>query len=109
MTKAELRKEPRIPRGRKGTLIIAGMSVSCVVQDLSTKGFLIMCTRPFPVGTELELKSELYPERFMTCKIRVRHVSDMCLGTEIVEMSESSLRLCREFIEEHYSERPKFG
>lgn len=109
MKKAELRKEPRIPRARKGTLVLAGLSVPCVVQDLSMKGFLIMCTKPFPVGAELELKSELYPDRFMTCKIRVRHVSDMCLGTEIIEISERSKRLCQEYIEEHYSERLKFG
>lgn len=109
MTKAELRKEPRIPRARKATLTLAGTSVPCVMQDLSMKGFLIMCTRPVAVGAELELKCELYPERFMTCKIHVRHVSDMCLGTEIMEISESSARLCREFIEEHYSERLKFG
>lgn len=109
MSKAELRTEPRVAKGRKATLIVAGVSVPCVIQDISTKGFLVMCTKPFAAGDVLELKCELYPGRFLSCKIQVRHVSDMCLGTQIVEIHDTEKRLCLEFLEEHYADRLKFG
>ena len=109
MKKSDLRAEPRIPHARRGTLTVAGASIPCLIQDFSTKGFLIMCTRQFSVGDVLELRSELYPEKVLQCKIEIRHISDNCLGTLIVEISDSSLKLCRQFIEEHYSDRLKFG
>lgn len=68
-----------------------------------------MCSKQFSVGDVLELKSELYPARLLLCKIEIRHISDMCLGTKIVEINDTGSRLCREFIEEHYSDRLKFG
>ena len=109
MKNSNLRAEARIAKGRKGTLTLGGAPVPCLIQDFSTKGFLIMCSKPFAAGEVLELKSELYPGIVLTCKIEVRHVTDMCLGTRIVEISDPALRLCRQFIEEHYSERLKFG
>src|SRR5215217_6187745 len=107
MNKADLRSEPRIPKGRKGTLTASGTAAPCVIQDFSTHGFLIMCTKPFAVGEVLELKSELYPDKFLTCRIEVRHVSESCLGTRIVEITGSAANLCRQFLEEHYSDRLK--
>jgi hypothetical protein len=107
--KSDLRAEPRIPHSRRATLTAAGATAPCLIQDFSTNGFLIMCTKPFTVGDVLELKAELYPERFLECKIEVRHITDMCLGTKVVEISDTALKLCRQFIEEHYSERLKFG
>lgn len=83
--------------------------IPCLIQDVNTKGFLIMCTKPFSVGDILELRTELYPEKFLQCKIEIRHVTDNCLGTLIVEISESGLNLCKRFLEEQYSDRLKFG
>ena len=107
--KGDLRTERRIAQARRGTLTFAEISVPCVIQDFSTTGFLIMCSKPFPAGTVLDLKSELYPNEVLTCKLEVRHVTDMCLGTKIVEISNPAARLCQRFIEEFYSERLKFG
>ncbi|HYC45228.1 MAG TPA: PilZ domain-containing protein [Burkholderiales bacterium] len=109
VAKTNLRIEPRVAQGRRGTLSASGTSTPCVIQDISTKGFLIMCTKPFAVGDVLELKSELYPGKFVTCSIEVRHVTDTCMGTRILDINPASLNVCRQFIEEHYSERLKFG
>ncbi len=106
--KSEARIEPRLAHSRKGTLTKGGTSSACLVQDVSTKGFLIMATRPFVVGDVLELKSELLPGRALECKIEVRHITDDCLGTRIVEISDANARLCQQFIEEHYADRLKF-
>lgn len=103
MKKLELRAEVRVPITHRGTLISPSMPIPCLIQEFSTKGFLIMCTSKFQVGDILELKCELYPERFLQCKIEVRHINDDCLGTKIVEASDAALMLCRQFIEEHFS------
>jgi hypothetical protein len=109
MKKPEQRTEARIAHTRRGTLSVGGVSMPCLIQDVSTKGFLIMCTEQLSVGDVLELKAELYPERFLECKIEIRHSTDMCLGTKVVEITDSALNLCRQFMEEHYSQRLKFG
>jgi hypothetical protein len=111
MAKADSRTEKRINQGRRGTLTASGASTPCVIQDMSTRGFLIMSTKPFDVGQVAQLKSELYPGQVLTCDIEVRHVTDegCCLGTRIVEISPAASNLCRQFIEEHYAERLKFG
>ena len=109
VSKPNLRGEPRVAQGRRGTLTAGEITTSCLIQDFSTNGFLIMCTKPFSVGDVLELKSELYPGRVLKCKIEVRHVTDTCLGTKVVEISEAASKLCQQFIEEHYSDRFKFG
>ena len=109
MKKPESRAEPRISHARRGTLTVAGASIPCLIQDISSRGFLLMCTRQFSVGDILELRSELYPEKILQCKIEIRHISDDTLGTLIVEISDSALKLCRQFIDEQYSERLKFG
>ena len=106
--KSEARNEPRLPRSRKGTLTHNGQSSACVVQDVSTTGFLVMATRPFAVGDVLELKSELLPGQSLECKVEVRHITDDCLGTRIVEISDTNARVCKQFVEEHYSERLRF-
>jgi hypothetical protein len=62
-----------------------------------------MSTVKTRLGDTLELKCELYPERFLQCKVEVRHIKDDCLGTKIVEVSDAGLTLCRQFIDEHVS------
>ena len=108
MAKAEARAEPRLAHSRKGTLTLGGISSACLVQDVSTKGFLIMSSKPFKVGDVLDLRCELFPAQMLECKIEVRHITDDCLGTRIVEITEAAARLCRQFIEEHYADRLKF-
>jgi hypothetical protein len=103
MNKLELRAEVRVPITHRGTLVVPSVPIPCLIQDFSTKGFLIMCTEQFKVGDILELRCELYPGRFLECKIEVRHTNDDCLGTKIVEASNAALLLCRQFIDEHFS------
>lgn len=108
MSKSELRAELRVPVTTRGTLGRPGSWFPCLIQDISSTGFQIMTTSCVAVGDVLELKCELYRERFLQCKIEVRHISDMCLGTRVVEMSNTGLMLCRQFIDERVSLR-RFG
>jgi PilZ domain len=103
MEKLELRAEIRVPITHRGTLGAPSPPFPCLIQDFSTKGFLIMCATKVKVGDILELKCELYPERFLQCQIEVRHIDNDCIGTRIVDVSDAGLKLCRQFIDEHYS------
>jgi hypothetical protein len=107
--KKEMRSEPRLPERRRGTLTVGGVASPCLLQDFSTKGFLVMSTRVFSVGDIFELSTELYPGQVLKCKVEVRRVDDDCYGTMIVDISEPCARLCRRFIEEIYSDRLKFA
>ncbi len=75
----------------------------CLIEDFSTKGFLIVCTLKVRVDDILELKCDLYPERLLQCQIEVRHIKDDCIGTKIVEVSDEGMKLCKQFIDEHVS------
>jgi hypothetical protein len=109
MKKAELRSEARLRQTRKGTVVVAGATSPCLIQDMSTKGFLLMSTQDFSIGEVLELSTELYPGQVLKCKVEVRRRDEDCYGTMIVEISEASARLCRQFVEEIYSDRLKFA
>jgi hypothetical protein len=107
--KKEMRSEPRLSQRRRGTLTVDGAVSPCLLQDFSTKGFLIMSTRHFSVGNVLELSAELYPGQVLNCKVQVRRVDEDCYGTMIVDISEPCARLCKRFVEEIYSDRLKFA
>jgi len=109
MTKQNLRSEVRLPHNRRGTVTVGGAMSPCLIQDFSTKGFLLMSTRHFAVGDILELSAELYPGQVLKCKVEVRRLDEDCYGTMIVDISEPSARLCQQFVEEIYSDRLKFA
>ena len=110
MAKSNQRGEPRLQQARRAKLTAGGETSACLIQDVSTRGFLIMATKQFNVGDVMELKSEFQAGQIFECKIQVRHTtSDGCLGTQIVEINDASARLCQQFIEEHYADRLKFG
>jgi hypothetical protein len=104
----ELRAEVRVPITHRGMLGAPNAWHPCMIQDFSSKGFLIICTLQLHVGDILELKCELYPKRVLQCKIEVRHIKDDCVGTRIVEVSDAGLKLCQQFIDEHVSLK-RFG
>jgi hypothetical protein len=109
MKKENQRNEARLSQTRRGTLTVEGASSPCLIQDFSTKGFLLMSTRHFSIGDVVELSTELYPGQVLKCKVQVRRVDEDCYGTMIVDISEPCARLCQQFVEEIYSERLKFA
>ena len=108
MKKPDLRAELRIPITHRGALAVPDAWVPCLIENVSSVGFLIMCSKKFTVGEVLELKCALYPERFLQCKVEVRHITDMCVGTKIVEINNDGIALYRQFLDEHYILR-RFG
>ncbi len=97
----DLRAEVRVPILHRGMLGSTDEWHHCMIEDMSTKGFLIITTIKLGVGVVLELKCELFPGQVLQCMVEVRHVSDDCVGTMIVKISDEGISLCRKFIDRH--------
>jgi hypothetical protein len=65
----------------------------------------MVCTRPLPVGTTLDFRCELYPDKFLDCKVEVMHVESEGMGTMITEIDDKTSSLYQTYLEEIYVER----
>ena len=74
-----------------------------MVQDMSDSGFLILCNKELSVGQVLDFRCELFPEKTLTCKIEIRHISESGMGTKIVEIDKKGTGLCQLYLQEQYS------
>ncbi len=99
----DLRGDERICIIRRGWLSWEDKLLPCLIENMSTQGFLLMSNTTFPVDSVVGLRGEFYPDRFVECKIRIAHITDCCMGAQIVEMNAHSQSLCREFMCEYYS------
>lgn len=95
----DLRAEVRVPILHRGMLGSTDEWHHCMIEDMSTTGFLIITTIQLGVGSVLELKCELFPGQVLHCMVQVRHVSDDCVGTMIVVITDEGINLCRRYIE----------
>lgn len=103
MESRDLRAERRVALSRRATLLAGNASFPCLLQDASSTGFFIISNQRHFVGQVLELKCEIYPERFLSCKIEIRHISDTCMGTRIAEISPAGTALLQQILQEYYS------
>ena len=99
-------RDPRVPGFRRGVLEYDDFSSACLIENVSTRGFLLECLDAFVVGQTLRLTSTFGPGETMSCKLEVRHVEGSSVGAAIIEIDERSARLCRELIDEYYALQP---
>src|SRR5262245_57741528 len=106
MSSHELRAEARIPVTQRGRLSTGTEEwFPCMVLDMSNSGFLMVCTRKLPVGQILDFRCEIYPGKFVDCKIEVMHSEQDSIGTMITEIDEKSILLFQSYLEEKYAQR----
>ena len=105
MSTLELRADVRMSVSLKGALNSGDTWSACRVLDMSDSGFLIICSKELLVGQVLDFRCELYPEKTLTCKIEIRHVSDTGVGSKIVEIDEKGSELLQLFLQEQYSHK----
>jgi hypothetical protein len=101
----ELRRHVRDPISRRAQVSYEGSWVPCLIQDMSTEGFGIMCTRPFSVGQICELKCEPYPGKEFQCQFEIRHTGDSHLGVMITEIDDTGRNLCMQLMHDYHSDR----
>ena len=103
--KRDRREEPRVELSRRAMLLVGRTSVPCLLQNFSGKGFFIISTQRFTVGQFLDLNCELYPDKFLHCRVEVKHIAETSVGTKIVSISEDGRDLLQKFLQEYYWEK----
>jgi len=78
---------------------------TCLIQDMSLRGFLLLCTEPFSVGQVLDFSCELLPDQLLECKVEVVHVGDSVVGAKIIEIDDNGIELCQSFLFDQFSTR----
>jgi hypothetical protein len=105
MKTQELRAEARVEVRQRGTLNAGEEWFPCLIQDMSSIGFLLMCSRDLAIGQTLEFKCHLFPDKLLTCKLEVVHLTDGGVGTKIIDIEPRGANLCQLFLQEQYSDR----
>lgn len=109
---SELRTAKRISVTRKGVLIseddplaltALAQQYTCLIQDMSETGFLLLTTEKFWEGQILGFSCELLPDRLLHCKVEVVHVGDSVVGAKIVEIDDEGTELCKAFLRDQFS------
>ena len=98
------RAERRIPVSQRAELNSGDAWFPCRVMDMSDNGFLLVCNSALAVEQKLDLRSDLYPQKRLECRIEIRHVDETGIGTKIVEIDRKSIGFCQLFLQEHYSD-----
>lgn len=93
----------RVPQRRRALLQYDNASVPCLIENVSSTGFLLACLDDLPVGQVLTLSSDLAPGKPIRCTIEVKHVADGSVGASVVEIDEASARWRNELMEEYYA------
>ena len=111
---SELRTARRISVTRKGVLTTEddplaltalAQQYTCLIQDMSQTGFLLLTTEKFWTGQILGFSCELLPTRMLECKVEVVHVGDSVIGAKIVEIDDEGIELCKDFLRDQFSTR----
>jgi len=107
------RTEVRVAMSHSGSLSSPATWVPCLIQDISSNGFQIICDEKraagdapatvATVGETFELKWFPYPDKVLQCRIEIRHITDKCIGTKTVGISDDNLLLCRRYIHDRVS------
>ena len=92
-------------RDQRAELISGDAWFPCRLLDISDEGFLLVCNKTLAVGQILGLRFELYPGKFVECKLEIRYAKETGIGTKIVEIDEKSVDLRQLFLQEHYSDK----
>ena len=104
----DLRAEARIPVKEKGSLSAGSLGTEdawfpCMVQEMSDNGLLILSGKDLSVGQVLDFKCELFPQKTLTCKVEIKHVSATGAGAKIIEIDNRGAALCQLYLQEQYS------
>ncbi len=109
---SELRSAKRISVTRKGVLTVEddplaltalAHQYTCLIQDMSQTGFLLLSTEKFWTGQILGFRCELLPGRVLECKVEVVHVGDSVVGAKIVEIDAEGSELCKAFLRDQFT------
>jgi len=104
-----LRRSMRMPVSHRGE-VSDGIGVyKCLVQDMSRRGLLIVCSQKFAPGQILDLVCPLTPEIRLECKVEVRNAEEDFLGVKILEVSPQTAAAYQRYVLGFYRDTPPPG
>lgn len=92
MHEIDVRSEVRVPSSQKGVLRNKDIWSRCLIQDVSSKGFMILCDyksavgdMPPKIGEFLNLNWFACDDEVVYCRIQVRHITDGYFGALVID------------------------
>ena len=92
MHEIDARSEARVPSSQKGVLRNKDIWSRCLIQDVSSKGFMILCDyksavgdMPPNIGEFLNLNWFAGDDEIVYCRIQVRHITDGYFGALVID------------------------
>ena len=98
-----LRRSQRLLLTPRGEVSDGTTSVKALLQDVSSGGMLLICSKVYTPGQTLTLKFQVSTGTIVECQVEVRHSSDMGTGVRIVTISEQHRRAYDRYLQEYYS------
>jgi PilZ domain len=96
----------RMPVSQQGEVGDGQGRYPCLIQDMSRRGLLIVCSKRFAVGQVLELVSPLTPEIKLECTVEVRNVDEDSHGVRILEVSPQTAAAYQRYVLGFYGDKP---
>ena len=104
-----LRRSVRMPVSHSGEISDGNGVYPCLIQDMSRRGLLIACSKPFAIGQILDLVCPLTPEIKLECKVKVQNTEDESMGVEILEVSPQTGAAYQRYVLGFYRENTAPG
>lgn len=101
----ELRAAARVPVSKRANLNEGTAWFPCLIVDMSDDGFAMLCNRALMVGQVLDFRVELFPQKYLDCKVEIKHFSEAGAGTKIAEIDPKAISLWQLFLQEQYSDK----
>lgn len=98
-----LRRSQRLLLTPKGEVSDGTSAVKALLQDVSSSGMLLVCSKTYSPGQMLTLKFQVSTGTIVECQVEVRHSSDMGTGVRIAAMSEQYRRAYDRYLQEYFS------
>jgi hypothetical protein len=100
----DLRRSQRLMVTPKGEVFDGSTWTKALIQDISTRGMLLVSSKIFTRGQTLTVKLQISGGSVIECTVEVRHSSDMGTGVQINSMSDPHRRAYERYLQEYYSQ-----
>lgn len=100
----DLRRSQRLVVTPKGDVFDGTTWTKALIQDISTRGMLLISSKIFTPGQTLTIKLQLSGGSVIECAAEVRHSSDMGTGVQINAMSDQHRRAYERYLQEYFSQ-----
>jgi hypothetical protein len=100
----DLRRSQRLVVTPRGEVYDGATWTRALIQDISARGMLLICSKTFELGQQLTIKLQISSGTVVECTAEVRHSSDIGTGVNILAMSDQHRRAYDRYMQEYFSQ-----